>query len=98
VLSGHRTTYGAPFGNVDRLAPGDVIDIQVRFRTYHYRVTGSRIVKPDQSSVLLPVPDRPGVRPTARLLTVTTCNPRFSAAQRLIVFAEMKPGDYTDAS
>ena len=70
----------------------------MHFRTYHYRVTGSRIVNPDQSSVLLPVPDRPGVRPTARLLTVTTCTPRFSAAQRLIVFAEMKPGDYTDAS
>ena len=98
VLSGHRTTYGAPFSNVDHLAPGDAIDIQVSFRTYHYRVTGSRIVNPDQSSVLLPVPDQPGVRPTARLLTVTTCNPRFSAAQRLIVVAEMKPGDYTDTS
>jgi sortase A len=98
VLSGHRTTYGAPFSNFDRLRAGDVVDLQVRYRTYHYRVTGTRIVSPNQSSVLLPVPDRPGVKATTRLLTMTTCNPRFSAAQRLIVFAEMRPGDYTDSA
>lgn len=97
VISGHRTTYGAPFSNLDRMRPGDVVDLQVRYRTYHYRVTATRIVSPDQRSVLLPVPDRPGVAPTGRLLTMTTCNPKFSAAQRLIVFAEMRPGDYTDA-
>ncbi len=97
VISGHRTTYGAPFSNVDALRPGDVIDIQVRYRTYHYRVTGTRIVSPDAREVLLPVPDRPGVVPTERLLTLTTCNPKYSAAQRLVVVAQMKPGDYTDA-
>lgn len=98
VVSGHRTTYGAPFSNADRLRAGDVIDVQVRYRTYHYRVTGTRIVSPDASGVLLPVPDRPGQKATGRLLTLTTCHPRFSAAQRLIVFAEMRPGDYTDVT
>lgn len=98
VISGHRTTYGAPFSNLDRLRPGDVVDLQVRYRTYHYRVTGTRIVSPDQRSVLLPVPDRPGAIPTSRFLTMTTCNPKYSAAQRMIVFAEMRPGDYTDAT
>src|SRR4051812_38525375 len=88
VISGHRTTYGAPFSNLDRLRPGDVVDLQVRYRTYHYRVSGTRIVSPDQSGVLLPVPDRPGVKPTSRLLTMTTCNPKFSAAQRMVVSAE----------
>jgi sortase A len=97
VLSGHRTTYGAPFNRFDELKPGDVIDIQIRYRTYHYRVTGSRIVSPNASGVLLPVPDRPGVAATDRLLTMTTCNPKYSAAQRLIVFAKLKPGDFTDA-
>jgi sortase A len=98
VISGHRTTYGAPFGNLDRLHPGDIVDIQIRYRTYHYRVTGTRIVAPNEKGVLLPVPDRPGVAPTSRMLTMTTCNPKYSAAQRLIVFAVMQPGDYTDSS
>lgn len=98
VVSGHRTTYGAPFSNVDRLRPGDVIDVQVRYRTYHYRVTGTRIVSPDAREVLLPVPYQPGAAAKDRLLTLTTCNPKYSAAQRLIVFAQMKPGDYTDGS
>lgn len=97
VISGHRTTHGAPFNKLDELRPGDIVDLQVSYRTYHYRVTATRIVSPDQRSVLLPVPDRPGVSPTSRILTMTTCNPKFSAAQRLIVFAEMQPGDYTDA-
>lgn len=98
VISGHRTTYGAPFGNLDKLRPGDVVDLQVQYRTYHYHVTGTRIVSPDQRSVLLPVPDRPGVVPTDRILTMTTCNPKFSAAQRMVVFAVMRPGDYTDST
>ncbi|MDQ1648810.1 MAG: sortase [Frankiaceae bacterium] len=98
VVSGHRTTYGAPFSNIDQLRPGDVVDVQVRFRTYHYRITGTRIVSPDAAEVLLPVPAQPGVAPTQRLLTLTTCNPRFSAAQRMIVSGVLQPGDYTDSS
>lgn len=98
VLSGHRTTYGAPFADVDQLRPGDVVDVRVRYRTYHYRITGTVIVSPDAKDVLLPVPNRPGVAANERLLTMTTCHPRFSAAQRMIVFGEMAPGDFTDAS
>src|SRR3954468_18052902 len=97
VISGHRTTYGAPFSSADELRQGDLIDVQVRYRTYHYRVTATRIVSPDAREVLLPVPDRPGVVAEDRLLTLTTCNPRYSAAQRLIVFAQMRPGDFTDS-
>jgi sortase A len=96
VISGHRTTYGAPFNRADELKPGDPIDVRIAYRTYHYRVTGSRIVSPNESGVLLPVPDQPGARQSGRLLTFTTCNPKYSAKQRLIVFATMRPGDVTD--
>ena len=98
VISGHRTTYGHPFYDLDKMKVGDEIDVQVRYRTYHYRVTGIRVVSPDGVDVLLPVPGHAGVKPTQRLLTFTTCTPRFSAAQRLIVTAEMAPNDYTDAT
>ncbi len=97
VFSGHRTTYGHPFWDADLLRPGDAIDIQVRDRIYRYRVTGSRNVDPSDIAVTYPVPDQPGVKPTSRLLTLTTCTPRFSAAQRLVVSAELAVNDVLPA-
>jgi sortase A len=79
-IAGHRTTYGAPFWALDELEPGDRIVLATEFGVFEYRVTGSRIIAPSDGSVL-----RPTEEPT---LVLTTCNPRFSAAQRLIVFAE----------
>lgn len=85
VVSGHRTTHGAPFYNADRLHPGDAIVVETRDAWFVYRVTGESVVPPTDLAVILPVPNRPGATPTDRLLTFTTCNPRFSASQRLIV-------------
>lgn len=48
---------------------------------------GREIVDPSDGAVLLPVPDHPGARPTERLMTMTTCHPKFTAAQRMIVYA-----------
>lgn len=58
---------------------------------------GVEVVLPSQSEVVAPVPHRAGVAPTAALLTLTTCHPRFSARQRLVVHATQvgqydKPG------
>jgi len=97
VISGHRTTYGHPFWDADSLQMGDPIDIQVRDRVYRYLVTGSRTVDPGDLAVTYPVPDNPGVKPSKRLLTLTTCTPRFSAAQRLIITAELNANDVLPA-
>ena len=52
----------------------------------HYAdVVGKTIVLPGQVDVIAPVPGQPGRAPANRLITLTTCNPQFSAAQRLIV-------------
>lgn len=84
-IAGHRTTYGAPFWSLDRLRPGDRILLATEFGTFTYRVVRTAITPP---SGILPsgrfVLDQTG-QPT---LVLTTCNPRFSAAQRLIVFAD----------
>lgn len=90
VLSGHRTTYGAPFADVDRLQPGDAIVVETRDTWFTYRVTGSEIVAPTAVEVTLPVPGQPGVAPTKSILTLTTCNPKYSARQRLIVYSELE--------
>lgn len=89
VVSGHRTTYGKPFSRLDELGKGDAIVIETRDRWITYRVTETLIVDPGAVGVILPVPDHPGDTPTQKLLTFTTCNPRYSAAQRLIVHAVM---------
>lgn len=90
VISGHRTTYGAPFSDVDRLVPGDPVVVETRDTWFTYRVTGSEIVQPTDVAVTLPVPREPGATPTRSLLTLTTCNPKYSARQRLIVYAELE--------
>ncbi len=89
VLSGHRTTYGAPFNRFDELRPGDAVVLETRDMWFTYEVSGSRIVAPTAAEVTLPVPGDPRATPTKRLLTLTTCNPKYSARTRLIVLAEL---------
>jgi sortase A len=89
VISGHRTTYGHPFNQLDELQNGDAITLQVRSKTYTYRVIRKQVVDPSDVAVILPVPGEAGVEPTTRLLTLTTCNPKYSASTRLIVTAQM---------
>lgn len=79
-IAGHRTTYGAPFWALDRLEEGDEITLATEYGVYDYRVTRSKITTPTNGRVLRWTDD-----PT---LVLTTCHPRFSAAERLIVFAE----------
>lgn len=90
VVSGHRTTYGAPFADLDLLAPGDAVVVETRDRWYTYRVTGTEIVSPSAVEVTLPVPKQPGVAPTEAVLTLTTCHPRYSARQRMVVSAVLE--------
>ena len=86
AVSGHRTTYGAPFYNLDELEAGDEVHVVDRDGTeWVYEVREQRIVSPNALWVVGPDPLETGT-PT---LTLTTCHPRWSAAQRLIVFAEL---------
>lgn len=81
AIAGHRTTYGAPFYDLNVLEPGDPILVTTAAGQFRYEVIGSQVVSPDASHVLDPTEDD--------RLTLTTCNPRYSAAQRLIVSAAL---------
>ncbi|WP_240197331.1 class E sortase [Nonomuraea lactucae] len=85
VVSGHRTTYGAPFNEIDKLHRGDEIVVDAREARYTYRVTRQHVVQPTELDVVAPVPGKPGRRPAKAVITLTTCHPEYSAAQRLIV-------------
>jgi sortase A len=86
-VSGHRTTHGQPFYRLNELARGDTITFVTRFAVYTYKVTHLQVVSPTAVEVLNNVRGDDG-KPTAQIV-LTTCNPRFSAAQRLIVFGDL---------
>ncbi len=89
VVSGHRTTYGAPFQRLDELTAGSLIVLETRDGWFTYQVQDKTIVAPTATEVTLPVPGDPQAEPAKRLLTLTTCHPKYSAKQRLIVRAEL---------
>jgi sortase A len=97
AVAGHRTTYLHPFYDINELQVGDPIVIQTRTTWFTYRVQNipgtsahfQEVVSPDDISVAYPVPDQPNAAkvPTQRVLTFTSCDPRYSAAQRIVIHA-----------
>jgi sortase A len=87
AVAGHRTTYGAPFFNLDQLEPGDEVHVTDRAqRRWIYEVVEERIVGPGDTWVLGDDP----LGSAAPMLTLTTCHPRFSDAERLVTFATLR--------
>jgi sortase A len=91
AIAGHRTTYGKPFNQLDRLAPGDKIDLTTPVGTCEYVVT-DRKPSPNPFTVdpgnIAIVANTPG----ERNLTLTTCHPKGSAKQRLVIRAHLVTG------
>jgi sortase A len=80
-IAGHRTTYLAPFWNLQEMRTGDPIVLRTTRGTFRYTVSRVFVMPEATAGVVL---DQT-VHPT---LVFTTCNPRFSASQRLIVTAD----------
>ena len=87
AIAAHRNTWGGAFSQVDKLRLGDRIYVETVDGWYEYVFRGLEYVWPTGIDVLEPVPTAPGIAPTDRILTMTTCNPRFSTAERLIAYA-----------
>jgi len=81
VISGHRTTYGAPFRHIEQLVAGDRIALITAENRYTYEVYDQRIVLPTDLTVL----EQSG----EPKLTLTACHPWYSAAQRIVVIARL---------
>ena len=52
AVAGHRTTYGAPFGNLDRVQVGETIIFQTNTNQYKYKIIEVKIVSPEDNYVL----------------------------------------------
>ena len=81
-IAGHRTTYGAPFGNLDRVEIGDDILFQTNTNEYKYKVVDIKIVSPEENYLLGSFGDD--------RITLSTCHPKFSAKQRLVVIGKLE--------
>ena len=89
AVAGHRVTYAKPFNRIDELKPGDPIVIETSNAWYVYRVVSHRIVTPDHTEVVAPVPNHPGQKPTDAMMTMTACHPKFSARERYVLFSKL---------
>lgn len=89
VLSGHRTTHGRPFFDFDQLKPGDRIEVETSIGTHVYELRDEWVVVAPTDVWVVDPKD-------GAWLTLTTCHPKFSARQRLIVTAELVSGPNLD--
>ncbi|WP_425256122.1 class E sortase [Micromonospora eburnea] len=88
AVAGHRIR--ATFWRLDELVPDeDYIIVETQTQWLVYQVYQQRIVKPSQVEVVAPVPGKPGKKATEKVLTLTTCNPKFDNYQRLIIHARL---------
>ncbi|MFH8750260.1 class E sortase [Streptomyces rimosus] len=95
ALAGHRNTHGEPFRRLDRLRPGDTVEVLTAAVRYTYTVDRTLPrTAPSDGTVIAPVPyssARPAYRYTEprAYLTLTTCTPEYSSAYRLVVWGRL---------
>jgi sortase A len=91
AMAGHRVGRGSPFIALDVLEPGDAVVVETVDAWHVYRVTTTTVVDPSESSVVAPTPGGAvDGRPTGAFLTMTTCHPKFSTRERLVVHGELE--------
>ncbi len=87
AVAAHRTSYGKPFNLINELRAGDHIFIETADGWYQYTFRNLEYVQPTGVGVVAPVPQTEGVPAVDRLLTMTSCNPLFSAQERIIAYS-----------
>lgn len=82
AFAGHRTTYLAPFRHLDQLKRGDVIEVEMPYANFAYRVEKTRVVDDSAVNIVHKV--------GYERLVLTACHPLYSAAQRIAAFAKLR--------
>ena len=86
AIAAHRLAYGHGFRDVNKLRVGDHIYVETKDGWYSYVFRSLEYVLPTGVGVIDPVPQEPGVKPKDRLITLTTCNPFYSTAERMVAY------------
>jgi sortase A len=87
AVAAHRTTWGKPFNRIAELHLGDAIVIETPDGWYTYRFRTLEYVTPDSVDVLLPVPRTTGVPAGTAYMTMTSCSPMYSLAERIVAYS-----------
>ena len=90
AAAGHRAGYGQPLGDINKLQEGDPIIVRTQDYWYVYHYTSHKIVLPTQVGVIASNPENPGQQASKRMITLTTCEPRYeTATHRWIAYGEL---------
>jgi sortase A len=97
AVAAHRSANGGGMHLIDTFQLGDPIYVQTADGYYTYRFRDLQYVKPSAVQVLAPVPNEPGAEPTDRIITLTSCNPLYSTAERVIAYGVFESWQPTSA-
>lgn len=86
-IAGHRS--GGLFLDLDRVADGELVTVETRDSVFTYTVYRKEVVLPDDMRPIAPNPDTRYEGPPRALLTLTTCEPKWSDSHRLIIHAKL---------
>jgi sortase A len=86
MIASHRKAYGGDLEHINDLRVGDHIFVGTADGWYQYTFRNLQFVKPNDVAVLDPVPDQPGLQPGDRIITLQSCNPFFSTAERVMAY------------
>jgi sortase A len=90
AIASHRSAYGGGMHEIEQLQLGDAIYIQTRDGWYTYRFRDLEYVTPETVEVLAPVPHHPDLQPADRIVTLTSCNPLYSTAERIVAYGVLE--------
>jgi sortase A len=86
AIAAHRMAYGKPFSGLSDLRVGDHVYVETKDGWYQYSFRNLEYVQPTGIGVIAPVPQSDGATAEDRLMTLTSCNPRYTAAERIIAY------------
>lgn len=86
AIASHRKAYGGNLEHIHELELGDPIVVETPDGWYTYRFRNLEYVQPTGVGVIDPVPQQTDFEPGDRLITLTSCNPFFSTAERIIAY------------
>ena len=89
AIAGHRATNGEPFARFERLEAGDKVYVQSLDGWFEYELVKDKIVQEDEVWVLADSPQGQGFAPGSKLITLTTCDPRWNSYQRWVWWGEL---------
>jgi sortase A len=86
AIAAHRSAYGGNLHLIHQLHVGDHIYVETQDGWYQYSFRNLEYVQPTGVGVIDPVPQTPDAKPTDRLITLTSCNPFYSTAERIVAY------------